>query len=528
MLGLMAGEAVAQEGATVEARVTYLAGPNVYLDAGRDRGIEPGDTLVVVREGADVGRLVVVSSIADRSVVTFAAAPFALTRGATLLLRVPRLPPEAAPAPEPTPETVDPAPEAPPEATSPEPPPRRTAGVREGPDVSGRLQVGLSALRSATTWQTGDAGTTARTFATPSANLHLTVVNLPADLHLRTRVRADYRYTAGRAIDPALSVRTYEMVVAKDFGNVEVQAGRFPNRYAPFDGYWDGALVHVGSARVGAGTAVGFMPDRSNEGFSAAMPRYGGFAHAELGDAERLEYEASVAFNEIRPTNHLLMHRFASVTQQLRHAGYSLRTDLQVDRDPEAGAWTVSRFVVRGVAVPGPRLSLHARYRLRRPYSIWRVTRIISYRRDQATAGAALRLDGLTLGADVALNFAEDLDGTMTDDGRTLSGYVQVPRLGTTGLGLSATASRWQDDDGASLFLNTGLTRSLGRARTRLQYQFYRTDVQALPTALMTHAVSAYASMPLGRGLSGSGQLRLQQGGTLRSASFFISLWYGF
>lgn len=515
-------EARAQAVYRAEARVTYLAGPNVYLDAGRAQGILPGDTLAVERGGAVAGRFVVVSSIDDRSVVTFADDPFPVAQGETLVLRVPR-PPEAPPAEERAPPAEPPAP-AGDDAGAPaaRPPVRTPPKTREGPRLAGRLQLSLNTLRSATDW---GGTTTERTFATPSLGLHLRAEDLPGGLALRTRLRADYRYTSGRDIDPTASVRTYELLVEKAFDRVAVQAGRFPNRYAPFDGYWDGALVHVGSRALGVGTAIGFLPDRANEGFSAEMPRYGGFAHAEVGDPRTLEYEVQAAVNEVRPTNRLLTHRFASLSQRVRSRGFTFRNDVQVDRDPEQGGWVVSRFTVRGAAVPHPALSLHARYQLRRPYSIWRVVRVVSYRRDQATAGAVLRLDALTLGADAAFNFAEDDDGALTNDGRTLSGYLHAPRT-VAGLALSVNASRWQDGDGSSLFVTTGLARDLGPARARVQYQFYRTEVRATP--FVTHAASVYAAVPLGRRISASGQVRLQQGRTLRSAAFFASLWYSF
>lgn len=529
LLALASGGAAAyaQEGG-VTVRVTYVAGQNVYLDAGRDQRILPGDTLAVYRDGALAGRLVVVSSISDRSVATFADTPFPMTRGMELQVRAPVPPGEETPAPppdaEPDPAVVPPAEQAAdPYAASRTTPQRR---ARTGPRVDGRMMVSLNTLQSDTRWTTVPSGATKRTFATPSLNLNLTVRDLPHGLRLRTRLRTDYRYSSHRSIDPAWSVRAYEMLLERDFSDFSVQAGRFSNRYASYGGYWDGALVQYGARRAGVGTALGFMPDRSNEGFSTDMPRYAGFAHVEFGNRARWQYAVRLSLDEIRPVDPLLTHRFGGLSHSLRWRGVSLRNDVQLDRDPETGRWIASRFQVRGSISPARGVTLHGRYTVRQPYSIYRVQRVISYRRDQAHAGASFQFGGGLVGADVAFNYVEDAVEGRRADGRTVSGYFQLSRTRLLALSLAATASYWQADDGSSFFLNTGVSRSLGRANARLQYQFYRTVTVADP--LLTHAVVAHAAVPLGRRFSGSSQVRLQRSATLRSVAFYLSLSYTF
>src|SRR5690606_30852065 len=88
-----AAPAAAQDAAPrVRARVTYIAGSNVYFDAGSGQGIRAQDTLAVFREadGARLGAVVVLSVTDARAVATFAGRPFALTRGTALLLELPR------------------------------------------------------------------------------------------------------------------------------------------------------------------------------------------------------------------------------------------------------------------------------------------------------------------------------------------------------------------------------------------------------------------------------------------------------
>src|SRR5690606_5813110 len=92
-LAAAAAPVAAQDAAPrVRARVTYIAGSNVYVDAGSEQGIRAQDTLAVFREadGARLGAVVVLSVTDARAVATFAGRPFTLTRGTALLLELPR------------------------------------------------------------------------------------------------------------------------------------------------------------------------------------------------------------------------------------------------------------------------------------------------------------------------------------------------------------------------------------------------------------------------------------------------------
>ena len=69
--------------------VEQIAGGSIYLRAGTDDGISVNDTLLVLDESGDriIGALLVVSATASRSVVSFLADPFSLTRGTMLSIR---------------------------------------------------------------------------------------------------------------------------------------------------------------------------------------------------------------------------------------------------------------------------------------------------------------------------------------------------------------------------------------------------------------------------------------------------------
>lgn len=539
LCGMMGASVAQAQEARIPARVTYIAGQNLYLDVGRGEQVLPDDTLAVFMGGEVQGAFLVISSMSDRSVVTFAGPPFPVTLGMDLELQVSSaeeaVPPaivEDAPS-----ETVVPADEVPTRdvGTQNAVPPRRTATATRRQrelDVSGRILLGLNTSYSVTEWTTdrqGDRGMTdgvtnrtSRTFATPSLGVNLNVRNLPGGLRFQTRLRTDYRYTSGRAITPTTSFRTYEAKLSRSFRNAVVEAGRFYNRYERFSGYWDGLLVRYAGDRAGIGTAVGFMPDRSNEGFSSTMPRYSAFADFAVGDRDGVRYSAEVSFNEVRPTNDLLTHRFAGLSQRVQVGAWSLRSDIQVDRDPLEGNWVASQFYVRSNVRLAQRLHLRGRYQVRRPYSIWRIARVIADRRDQASAGVTWQIARATLGGDLSLNRSE---GTTTS--RTWSGYIQHPDLGIGGLGGNAMVSYWDADRGTSLFINTGVTHRYQKLRTRVQYQFARTTTLSR-APLVTHAASVQVVVPLRRRLQSSTQVRVQQGASLRNVALNTSLWWSF
>jgi hypothetical protein len=79
--------AFAQQG-RLSVVVEYVAGANLYLDAGGDDGIHAADTLQVYGgpSGSHLGDFVVISSSSDRAVVTFADRPFPVTRGDALIV----------------------------------------------------------------------------------------------------------------------------------------------------------------------------------------------------------------------------------------------------------------------------------------------------------------------------------------------------------------------------------------------------------------------------------------------------------
>ena len=75
-----AGFGQKREEKVISASISYLSAGTVYLDAGRSRGLETGDTLTVVRQSQPLGIIVItaVSSSSASAATLSQAGPFAV------------------------------------------------------------------------------------------------------------------------------------------------------------------------------------------------------------------------------------------------------------------------------------------------------------------------------------------------------------------------------------------------------------------------------------------------------------------
>lgn len=472
----------------VPALVEQIAGATLYLDAGTDVGIGTGDTVTVARDslGSAVGSLVVVRSTGSRSVLTFADDPFPLTRGQTLFVTPLRV-------------AVDQAERAGPEsvATRPERGEREASGSQSsgtGPVARGRISLDLDATRSSARYGSEDDQAVDRVFATPSLRFRTRVTNLPGDLQLNANTRLAYRYTDSPFPSTPTSVRVYELSVAKSFRNapLEFRAGRFYNPYESYSGYWDGLLARVGTRTAGVGVALGFQPNRWNQGVSTDLPKLSVFGDARLRSG-RTRYEIDVSAHRVQPNNGLFRHTFFGLSQHLRVGAVRLSQNLQVDENPIEGGWDVTRLQLNAGVDVHEKVHVRANISRHRPYRLWDTLTVISYPRDQAGAGLTVRAAGGTVGADVAVN--RDLDEQI---GHSYSSFFRFPR-GPFGFGFNGSARYWDGAGYRVLSLSPGLSRSFGAARAQLSYRFYRSEYEE--REFLTHTVEGGLSLFVGRGL---------------------------
>ena len=221
---------VAQD-APFEAQVEQIAGSDIYLGSGTDVGVVTGSILLVLgADGQDeVGRLRVIEATTKRSITTFVGTPFAVTRGATLRLRIEASadgPPPAAPVAAGVAATDTPAPRA--TAT-----PSRAS---TGPRVSGSLGLSFDARETMTSWDEFDIDEIDRQFSTPTIALRFAAAELPGGLDFRTNLRTSYRSSTADIVQPQDLVRVYSLELRKDFGSVQASLGRLYNPYDPMSG----------------------------------------------------------------------------------------------------------------------------------------------------------------------------------------------------------------------------------------------------------------------------------------------------
>jgi hypothetical protein len=507
-LTMTAGTALAQSG-RIDVTVEYLAGSNIYIDAGRERGILDGDTVLAysVEGGPLLGVLRVISASADKAVLTFLGDPFPITRGNSLSLAF-----ESVPAQGPVAgigEVVG------------EPGAPTVSQQGYGPQLTGRLTADMDLLSSQVSFPGSSLASVDRVFAMPALGVRATLARLPGGVTFNTNMRLAYRYSSDSAIEPEPSARIYEAAISKTFGgSVLVQAGRFYNPFERFSGYWDGALVRFGGRNLGAGVATGFEPDRANEGFSSQLPKYSAFVDYRYR-AGSLAYAGDVSVHQVRPRNDLLEHTYFGWSQRLGVQRFRVSSDLQVDRDPADGGWEISELFLNTSIPLGERLILGGRYVRRRPYLIWAGDEPFADLREQTGAGLTYSGLGGFIGLDVTANRWEDGARSLT-----YGSSLAIPRTSFWDLGISASASYWSRDGTDALVLSPGVNRSFGLVDSRLGYQLYRSGNPA--GTIETHAVDLQVSFPLTRRTFASlgGQLRL--GDALQSQNLRATIWTNF
>lgn len=528
----LATQLVAQE-TVLEAQVEQIAGSDIYIDAGTDRGLGPGSILVVFGgEGEEeAGRLRVIESTSSRSVTTFVGTPFPVTRGATLRLRLEAAGEQGAEA------AAVAAGAAAGAAAGGAVAPTPTAGSSgassrsSGPRVSGSLGLSFDARQTTTSWDEFDIEETERTFSTPTLALRFGVTELPGGLDFRTNLRASYRSSTDGIVQPEDLIRVYSLELRKDFGLVQASLGRLYNPYEPMSGYFDGAYVHVGRREgFGGGATAGIRPSRENSGLSDSIPKFSVFGNYSDRNGP-LRYDVALSYTQEMPKSDLLSdHSYVGLTQTLRTGPVRFRHSMTVDRDQTTDTWRLGRFLL-GASVPiTDGLTVNARYSLRQPYRVEQLVPV-TYRRGRGNVGLTYAFSGSMIGADVTTNDVTDLlteEDPVDDPGMswTYSGWFSVSETSLWKLGFTGTASYRDRAGNNALYIVPGLTRRFGPTFARLTYTYYRTEEPE--AAFTTHMGDLAVDFPIARRLRGTLAGRIQQGAQLDATSIYASLWWAF
>lgn len=504
LLGLPASLA-GQDSARVV--VQYVAGANVYLGGGTAQKIRTGDTLSArkVPSGDQVGGLVVVTSTEERSVVAFLGAPVSLTRGDTLSVTIVH----ATAAPAAVAQGVA-APVGMGVAARPK-------GVRTS---SGSLSLDLDLMRTKTTGVGSDPQVTDLTFTTPSVGLQYRTQGAPGSFEFRTSLRATQRSSSDGVVDPATLVQVYEAALIRRGARSELQVGRFYSPYESFSGYWDGAMLHRGDDRFGVGVLAGFEPDRGNSGFRSTEPKLGAVVHGRTsrpGMRYRSEFAVNVFFPKDAPTTHVM----TGWGQALQLHAFLVSNSLQIDRETLTGHWVVTRLLTRLSTRLGDAGTIYAGHALRQPYLDRTLPGVIPYRRDQLNGGFSYWSGTLGYSLDVSRNQQEGLSSQMA-----YSGSVSVRPRDPKGFGYALSATHWSDPEVSGILLSPAVTRRVGAADLKLDYQYYRSVTNG--TASLSHGLELGGRVPLGARAQFSFRARERFGDHLQSSGVYAGLWYPF
>jgi hypothetical protein len=488
--------------------VRQVAGATLYLDVGTRQGLAAGDSLPAARDplGPPVGVLVVTAVSDSRSVLAPAGAPFAVAAGDSLSLWLRREPPPA---------RAEAAPRLQPET----PPPAVRTPVAPDRQPYGRLALELAAGQYLTRFGGPETVERASSSATPAFRLDVTFPNLGAGFRLRMGTRLAYRYEDRALGTPATSLRVYSAALERDLpgSTVRVALGRFHSPTESYSGFWDGLHVRYGRS-VGVGMLIGFQPDLWNERPSIERPKATLVLDAERrGAGWRWSADASLH----RTWGGALPSRtFVGLTQTLTASALRLSHDVQVDRDPAADGWHLSRGTLRGSLAIGRAVELRAAFARRSAYLEYGEAPRFDAPRDRVSAGVFLGLGEGHLSADVAR--MTDPIGSARAYTVSFVGPSWLPAAGR----LEGATSYWEGSSGASLSAAPALALTLGGGDLRAGYRYDRSDY--LDRAFVTHGAELSLDFAIGSATRAAARIRGQRGESTRSALVDLSLYRSF
>ncbi len=227
-----------------EVRVTYVAGGSIYIDAGREHGLAPGDRLQAFRDGEEIAVLTVTE-------VSTSKASCSVSEGGE------------------TPAIGDTVKIAPARSEDVEKPVRKR---NSGPGIRGRVGVQFLAVRDGT----GDYGD----YTQPAFDLRVDGANLggsPWGFFVDARARRTYRSLSDGGSDDDGRTRVYRLAVEYG-GNAapwSIVAGR---QYSPSlanVSIFDGISGAFGRERWSVGLFTGSQPDQEDFGYDTELREHG-------------------------------------------------------------------------------------------------------------------------------------------------------------------------------------------------------------------------------------------------------------
>lgn len=260
VLAALAAWLAGSEARAATARVTYLAGGSVYVDAGRLDGIGEGDTLVVLRGSVRVARVRASFLSSHRASCDTLEVSRPIQVGDAVEYRPKRAPADAAPL------SAGAAPDS--SSLAPAPPARR--GPRP---FRGRVGIRYLGVQS---------GAALGEFRQPGLDARLDATRLggaPVDLAMDVRAHRSTWSGAGDTLALAAETRVYRL--ALDWhdrpGQRRLRIGRQSSGAFSSVSLFDGVLAEVGGERWSAGAFGGTQPHPLGLGLSSDIVEFGAY-----------------------------------------------------------------------------------------------------------------------------------------------------------------------------------------------------------------------------------------------------------
>lgn len=240
------------------AKITYVSGATVYLDAGREDGLTLGQTVQCRRKGGEVTTLTVMHLASHRASCVAAEADATLTLGEAVHF----VPTEIAAT-------------TPVSTTTPRSLRARSGNWFRRNGLNGRVGFRFLSLH--------DLSGNGEDFTQPGLDLRLRGDNLgngPYSVHVDVRTRRTYRTRSNGSSETDGRTRVYRLSAARDVasGGGKISLGRQTYGALSSVGIFDGALAQMTRGRLTAGAFAGTQPDAANQGYSTEIAELGIFS----------------------------------------------------------------------------------------------------------------------------------------------------------------------------------------------------------------------------------------------------------
>jgi hypothetical protein len=505
---LMLSAPLAAQPAVQWARVTYISGTTIYVDAGSRAGLRERDHLDVVRGGQVVGTLVVdfiSSTRAACSVVTSLEAP---AIGDSVRFTA-------------VPAAVDSTPGV---TTAPRGARRRADALR------GRLGLRYLVV---------DPGENRAGWTQPALDLRLDgqpFAAAPISITADVRAYRQRRGATGRGT--AASTRVYQANVAWGQSNqwMHATAGRQLTPALSTMGIFDGVTVEAAGKHVSGGAVAGAQPDAASFGISGIVREYGAWIQAHHAPGSTGTWSLTVAgIGSYDRGNIDREYAYAQATLTSRYVSLFATQEVDVNRgwkrDVEGGATTpTSTFAMLRVA-PLDAVSFTAGYDNRRSVRLYRDFVDPETEFDDAFRQGGWAGVSLTPGRHLRI-FADARQSRATSaiDATTLTGSASLVNLTAFNLGVQGRASRYAGPFGDGRLVSAsleahpwnGLQLEVGGGR--------RTDASLSADAAVRQLDwrEVSASAPIGRSLFVMASAYQEQGDAGRSRQGYFALSWRF